>query len=208
MNIQGFLVDSVDRIINKNWEEVLPPPSGAGPNSYLTAVTQHEGQLIEIIDVEKIIAEIVPISEEVPVGILAKNPVEAGKFKGRVLVVDDSSVARRQITRTAEQLGLECDIQKDGRVALDHIHSLLDQGIDVTEHYLMVISDVEMPEMDGYTLTTKLKGDPRTRNLFVLLHTSLSGVFNINMVKKVGADDFLAKFRVEELAERISARLS
>ncbi|MFT4632852.1 MAG: two-component system chemotaxis response regulator CheV [Candidatus Pseudothioglobus sp.] len=207
-HIQGFLVDSVDRIINKNWEEVLPPPAGSGLNSYLTAVTHHEGQLIEIIDVEKIIAEIVPIPEDVPADILAKNPVEIGQFKGRVLVVDDSSVARRQITRTAEQLGLECDIEKGGRAALDHIHRLLDQGIDVTEHYLMVISDVEMPEMDGYTLTAELKGDPRTRNLFVLLHTSLSGVFNIDMVKKVGADDFLAKFRVEELATRISAMLS
>jgi two-component system chemotaxis response regulator CheV len=72
----------------------------------------------------------------------------------------------------------------------------------------MVISDVEMPEMDGYTLTTELKSDPRTRGLFILLHTSLSGVFNISMVEKVGADDFLAKFRAEELAERIAAMLS
>ena len=208
MKIQGFLVDSVDRIINKNWEAVLPPPPGTGSDSYLTAVTQHEGELIEIIDVEKIISEIVPSRETVSEEFLSKNRVAPGQAKGRILVVDDSAVARKQITRTVEQLGLECDIQKDGRAALDYIHGLLDEGIDVTKRYLMVISDVEMPEMDGYTLTTELKSDPRTRGLFILLHTSLSGVFNISMVEKVGADDFLAKFRAEELAERIAAMLS
>ncbi|MFT4721822.1 MAG: two-component system chemotaxis response regulator CheV [Candidatus Azotimanducaceae bacterium] len=208
MKIQGFLVDSVDRIINKNWESVLPPPPGAGSGSYLTAVTNHEGELIEIIDVEKIISEIVPNSGDVPEAFLAANRVAAGEAKGKILVVDDSAVARKQVVRTAEQLGLECDVKKDGKAALNHIHRLLDEGVDVTKRYLMVISDVEMPEMDGYTLTTELKSDPRTRGLFIMLHTSLSGVFNVSMVEKVGADDFLPKFRAEELAERIAALLS
>jgi two-component system chemotaxis response regulator CheV len=68
----------------------------------------------------------------------------------------------------------------------------------------MIISDVEMPEMDGYTLTAELKGDPRTADMFILMHTSLSGVFNLNMVKKVGADDFLPKFKADELAQRVA----
>jgi len=208
MKIQGFLVNSVDRIINKNWETVLPPPPGSGASTYLTAVTQHEGELIEIIDVEKIISEIVPSNEKVSEKFINENKVAAGHSKGRILVVDDSTVARKQIVRTVEQLGLECDQQKDGKAALAYIHGLLDEGIDVTKRYLMVISDVEMPEMDGYTLTTELKSDPRTKGLFILLHTSLSGVFNKSMVEKVGADDFLAKFRAEELAGRIAAMLS
>jgi two-component system chemotaxis response regulator CheV len=57
-----------------------------------------------------------------------------------------------------------------------------------------------MPEMDGYTLTAEIKADPRMASLHVILHTSLSGVFNQAMVEKVGADDFIAKFNPDELA--------
>ena len=66
-----------------------------------------------------------------------------------------------------------------------------------------MISDVEMPEMDGYTLTAKCKSDPRFDGLYIMLHTSLSGVFNKAMVTKVGANDFMAKFSPDELAERV-----
>ena len=66
-----------------------------------------------------------------------------------------------------------------------------------------IISDVEMPEMDGYTLVTKCKNEPAIKDVFIMLHTSLSGVFNKAMVQKVGADDFMAKFSPDELAERV-----
>jgi len=72
----------------------------------------------------------------------------------------------------------------------------------------MVISDIEMPSMDGYTLTTEIRRDPALRSLFVLLHTSLSGVFNHAMVERVGADDFVPKYSENELAQRVSARIS
>jgi two-component system chemotaxis response regulator CheV len=71
----------------------------------------------------------------------------------------------------------------------------------------MMISDIEMPEMDGYTLTTEIRDDPRMANLHIVLHTSLSGAFNQAMVKKVGADDFLAKFRPADLAGRVVDRI-
>jgi two-component system chemotaxis response regulator CheV len=64
-----------------------------------------------------------------------------------------------------------------------------------------------MPEMDGYTLTTEIRRDPRMQNMHVLLHTSLSGVFNQNMVKRVGANDFLAKFQPDDLAGRVVERI-
>ena len=204
MNIQGFLVNSVDRILNKNWETVLPPPAGAGAGSYLTAVTQSDGHLVEILDVEKIISEISPHDESISDELVSRGTKNSGKRKcNHILIVDDSAVARQQIHRTVAKLGLESTLLNDGRAALDHIHALLDDGIDIYEQYAMVISDVEMPEMDGYTLTTRLKADPRTCDLFVMLHTSLSGVFNKSMVEKVGADEFMAKFRPEPLAEKI-----
>jgi two-component system chemotaxis response regulator CheV len=65
-----------------------------------------------------------------------------------------------------------------------------------------------MPAMDGYTLTTEIRRDPALRGLFVLLHTSLSGVFNQAMVERVGADDFVPKYSERELAQRVTARVS
>lgn len=210
MKIQGFLVDSVDRIVNKNWESVLPPPSGAGASvgSYLTAVSDIDGQLIEILDVEKIISEISPTDETISEEFLEENVDKNATYTKKILVVDDSAVARKQIQRTVSKLGLECVLKNDGKQALNHILELLDAGKEITDVYYMMISDVEMPEMDGYTLTAELKNDPRTKNLFILMHTSLSGVFNAAMVKKVGADDFLAKFKAEELAKRVAALMS
>jgi len=84
---------------------------------------------------------------------------------------------------------------------------LADAGEDVTQKLLMIISDIEMPEMDGYTLTAEIRNDPRTSKLHVLLHTSLSGVFNQAMVQKVGANDFLAKFNPDQLAAKVAERI-
>ena len=67
----------------------------------------------------------------------------------------------------------------------------------------MVISDIEMPEMDGYTLTSEIRRDPRLKDLYVILHSSLSGVFNETMVKKVGADRFIPKFSADELVKEL-----
>ena len=73
--------------------------------------------------------------------------------------------------------------------------------------YAMVISDIEMPAMDGYTLTSEIRRDPALSGLYVLLHTSLSGVFNRAMVERVGADDFVPKYSQQELAERLGVPL-
>ena len=204
MKIQGFLVDSVDRIINKNWESVLPPPRGAGNVSYLTAVTHNDDMLIEILDVEKIISEIAPVEQNISEEFIADNAEARRDMERKVLIVDDSLVARKQIQRALEQLGLKSEQKKDGKEALTHIRDMLDEGKRPQDEYFMIISDVEMPEMDGYTLTAELKGDPRTEDMYILMHTSLSGVFNLNMVKKVGADDFLPKFKADELAARVA----
>ncbi|MCU7945799.1 MAG: response regulator, partial [Candidatus Thiodiazotropha sp. (ex Cardiolucina cf. quadrata)] len=71
----------------------------------------------------------------------------------------------------------------------------------------MVISDIEMPKMDGYSLVTAIRENPKLSDLYVILHSSLSGVFNESMVKKVGADHFLAKFMPDELVGRVTERL-
>src|SRR5690554_6010539 len=119
-----------------------------------------------------------------------------------------TGVARNQIRAVLEQLGLEAVLLSDGRQALDHLQALARNGEPPGERYAMVISDIEMPAMDGYTLTTEIRRDPALRGLFVLLHTSLSGVFNQAMVERVGADDFVPKYSERELAQRVTARVS
>ena len=201
---QGFLVSSVDRIVNMNWKDILPPPKAVGKNNYMTAVTKIDDKLVEIIDVEKVLAEMVGMlidfKEE-----QALNSDEAKELK--LLVADDSMVARKQVKATLDKIGLSCDLAKNGSEALQMLKAAVADGKPISETYDLIISDIEMPEMDGYTLTTEVRADERLRKLPIMLHTSLSGTFNSNMVKKVGADRFVAKFDAEELAKEVHAML-
>lgn len=205
--VQGFLVFAVEHIVNLNWEDIHPPPKGSGDNNYLTAVTRSDNRLVEIIDVEKVLTEISPCSEDISPGVVDTDVNQRAQYL-RVLTVDDSMVARKQVTRCLETVGVEVVALNDGRQALDYLRAMLDQGRKPDEEFLMMISDIEMPEMDGYTLTTEIRSDPRMANLHIVLHTSLSGGFNQAMVKKVGADDFLAKFRPDDLAGRVVDRIN
>jgi len=205
-SVQAFLVGGVERILNLNWESIQPPPGGAGRQHYLTAITKVEDRLVEIIDVEKVLAEIVPMNTRVSSDRLDDKLLS--QTRGReVLVVDDSSVAISQLRDTLGQLGLRLHVATDGLRALNQLKRWADEGHDMEEKLLMVFTDAEMPEMDGYRLTTEIRTDPRLRDLYVVLHTSLSGSFNDAMVKKVGCDDFLSKFQPDQLVEVVRRRL-
>lgn len=206
MKEQGFLVGAVERIINLNWEEIHPPPKGTGRDHYLTAVTRFDDQLIEVIDVEKILAEVSPAPEEVSGDALTEQ-LRISALNKKILIVDDSSVARKQVLRCLQALGVAVIALNDGRSAYEYLNGMLSEGRDPAAELLMLISDIEMPEMDGYTLTAEIRNDARLKDLYILLHSSLSGVFNEVMVKKVGANDFLAKFRPDDLVDRVVERI-
>ncbi|WP_462382396.1 chemotaxis protein CheV [Pseudomonas sp. Marseille-QA0892] len=206
-SVQAFLVGSVDRIINLNWESIQPPPGGAGRQHYLTAITKVDSQIVEVIDVEKVLAEIVPMNTKVSEEKLADPLLE--KARGReVLLVDDSSVAIMQLRETMAQLGIKTHVASDGLRGLNMLKKWADAGEVLTDRLLMVFTDAEMPEMDGYRLTTEIRQDPRLKDLYIVLHTSLSGSFNEAMVKKVGCDNFLSKFQPDKLVDVIRERLS
>jgi len=202
--IQGFLVGAVDRIINIGWDQVKAPPSGAGKDSYLTAVTEVDDELIEVIDVEKVMKEVIGGQEEASDEMIDNEVSGTGDH---VLIVDDSSVARNQVKRVCVQVGIECTLLKDGQEAWDHLSKMVDDGTKIADFYSMIISDVEMPRMDGYTLATKIKSHPEMKDVYLILHTSLSGVFNTSMVEKVGANKFLAKFEPDILVQTIQEQL-
>jgi two-component system chemotaxis response regulator CheV len=198
-SVQGFLVGSVERIININWDGILPPPKGSGKASYLTAVTEIENELVEILDVEKILNEISPVDTQVSESVVEN--IDVSKVKDKLIfIADDSVVARNQVKKALTPLGLNIEMAKNGREALIRLRELAAETGNITDKVGLLISDIEMPEMDGYTLTAEIKADPELKDLSVVLHTSLSGVFNEVMVTKVGADDFIAKFHPDELA--------
>ncbi len=202
--VQGFLVGAVERIVNMNWEEIAPPPQGLADGCYVTAVTQVDDKLVEIIDVEKVLKEVMGDTAVVSDGVIDTTIDRSGQT---VLVVDDSSVARNQIRRVLDQLEVESILCNDGSEALQRLRQLADGGEPVGRRVAMVISDVEMPKMDGYTLTANIRKDPDLADLHVVLHTSLSGVFNKAMIERVGADQFLAKYEPDELASLVQERL-
>ncbi|MCS4503253.1 Chemotaxis protein CheV [wastewater metagenome] len=199
--VQGFLVDEVDRIVNVSWEDVLPPPQHIADRGYVTAVTRVDGVLVQILDVEKVLAEV--MGDPVPLDVDFQHSTAPAQ-RNRLLVVDDSSVARNQIRRTLEPSGWDVTVAKNGEEALEWLH---DTDEETLASVALVISDIEMPRMDGYTLTSRIRSDERLRGLKILLHSSLSGVFNRAMVEKVGADDFLAKFDASELGRYVNAML-
>ncbi len=201
--IQGFLVATVDRITNMNWKDILPPPKGSGSSSYLTAVTHVDKEMVEIIDVERVFADIMGHNEDVSSNVMDSASEMNTEKPRHVLVVDDSSVARNQVKRVLEKVGIECTLANDGQAGLEVLQKWADEGTPVNEKIALVISDIEMPRMDGYTLTTKIRKDPRLDGLYVMLHTSLSGVFNNSMVEKVGANHFIPKFKPNELAHTV-----
>lgn len=204
-SVQAFLVKAIERIVNMNWNDIKAPPKGVGKNNYMTAVTEVDDKLVEIIDVEKILSEIISVDMHVEdAGVLLDKNGNKLKF----LVADDSYVARNQVKRTLDQIGVECVLATTGKEALDILKSMADDGLDIQQEFQLLISDIEMPEMDGYTLTSEIRADDRMKNLTIMLHSSLSGSFNENMTMKVKADKFIPKFQAEELVREIKSLLT
>lgn len=205
-SIQGFMVSSVERIVNLNWEDIQLPPEGTDSNSYINAVTTvsetaiagSRGHLVQLIDVEMVLSEVMGEPEMVSAATAEHINIDKA-FDHHVLVVDDSKVACNQIQTALEQIGVRSTVVHNGRQALALLKDWGQMNGPLNRYVSMVISDIEMPEMDGYTLTSEIRRDPKLKDLYVILHSSLSGVFNENMVKKVGANKFIPKFSADEL---------
>ncbi|MDO6610881.1 chemotaxis protein CheV [Shewanella sp. 1_MG-2023] len=209
-SVQGFLVGKVEHIVNMTWSDIMPPPKSAGPNNYLTAITKLQDndveRLVSIIDVEKVLAEIIDYDITLSEGVLDEQL--ASQMPGKkILIVDDSSTARKQVRDTLSQLGIEIIEASDGLQALQLLQRWADEGKDVSTELLMMITDAEMPEMDGYKLTSEIRADKRMSSLFITLNTSLSGSFNHAMVEKVGCDEFISKFQPDLLVGVVQKRL-
>jgi len=204
-NVQGFLVDSVDMIQRLSWNEVKAPPAllASRLGGLVTAVTElDDKRLVMIMDVEKVLAETAGFYEDDGVfdGIVDN---ESNKDH-TVLFADDSSVARAQIKGTLDRMGLRYLQAINGAEAWKMLKNIAEHcevtGRDVRNEISLILTDVEMPEMDGYVLTRKIKADPRFEGIPVIMHSSLSADSNQNLGKSVGANAYVAKFQPRDLS--------
>ena len=155
---------------------------------------------------ERVLADILPYDTDIKDDALSQE-VKAQADGREVLLVDDSPVAIAQARATLSTVGLKVHTASNGLQALNMLKAWADEGLDIYEKLLMVITDAEMPAMDGYRLTTEIRNDSRMKDLYIVLHTSLSGNFNKAMVEKVGCNAFLSKFQPDELARSVKSRL-
>jgi len=201
--IQGFLVRAVDQIEISNWTDVLPPPLGAISTSYLSGVIQKDGELIGILDVERVLEEVLGMDRNLG----AIKDMDASKYirdGQKVLIVDDSSVALKQISRTLDQINIPHLSARDGKEALDILNAQAKQPqTRIMDTIPMVISDIEMPEMDGYSMIQNIRNTPALADLYILVHTSLNGSINAELARDNGANAILEKFVTEELATAV-----
>ncbi len=210
-NKQGFLVGGVDRIIRMSWESIkVPPPMvHSSQQGAVTAVTKLEdGRMVLILDVEKVLADLHPrADEEVFVGIEMVRGL-AGK---RVLVADDSIVARKQIVKTLERLGMKWEETQTGKEALTRLRQLAEvaegAGKSICEYLSGVITDIEMPEMDGFSLTKHIRADSHLKDLPILMHSSLSGKCNVERGQSMGVTDYVTKFNPSDLRDKLVKHL-
>ena len=201
---QGFLVGEVDTILRLDWAQMKVPPAMlvARMGGLVTAVTElNDGRLAMMLDVEKILADTAQVDDSHLFAAL--EPLD--KTDRTVFYADDSSVARKQVERTLEALGVHGIPSVNGKQAWDELQKIAAQaevaGRPVTSYVQLILTDVEMPEMDGYVLTKNVKGDPRFAGIPVLMHSSLSSDANKQLGFSVGVDEYVPKFEPHRLAE-------
>ncbi len=197
---QGFLVDSVDRITRVTWDQVKSPgPALTGADGMVTAITRlPDGRLVSILDVEQILATSFgePAIPEI-------EPIEMGHDLN-VLFADDSPLARREITSVLDKLGVRYQQATNGREAWEKLQAMAGQaqaeGTSLAERVRLVLTDAEMPEMDGYVLARNIKADRRFDAIPVVMHTSLSANGNGAASRSAGVDAYITKFEPITLA--------
>ncbi len=210
---QAFAVEEVNEIVRLEWKHVLSAEGRGG--GLVTSIARLDGaaentRLAQVLDVEQILRDVFPeqqASAEVEAD--SKLHLPAGTV---ILAADDSAVARMMIETGLKSMEVPYIMTKSGQEAWDRLKAMAaeaeSQGKTIRDKVALVLTDLEMPEMDGFTLTRNIKQDPRFSSIPVVIHSSLTGTTNEEHVRKVGADAYVAKFVAEELAETLRRVLS
>ncbi|MES2318946.1 MAG: chemotaxis protein [Pseudomonadota bacterium] len=212
--IPAFAVESVEEIVRLDWSDVLSAEASSVGGT-VTSIASIDGntegtRLAQVLDVEQILWTLSPplpkISTESPGQRIQLPPGTV------ILAADDSGVARAMIEASLTAMGAPYIMTKSGKEAWEKLQSLAasaeKEGKTVSDKVALVLTDLEMPEMDGFTLTGNIKQAKRFKSLPVVIHSSLSGTTNEAHVKSVGADAYDAKFSADELAGTLRNILS
>jgi two-component system chemotaxis response regulator CheV len=211
---QAFAVEAVEDIVRLDWNQVLTAESSAA-GGMVTSIARLDGnvdssRLAQVLDVESIVRAMSPNENA------EKDNLDSSKVVLRpgtiVLAADDSMIARALIENGLQGMGVDYVMTKTGKEAWDKLNAIAAaaaaEGKTIHDKVALVLTDLEMPEMDGFTLTRNIKQTPAFAGIPVVIHSSLSGSTNEDHVRSVGADAYVAKFVAEELAETIRQVLS
>lgn len=208
---QGFLVKAVDNILRLDWSAMRVPPAmlAAEMGGLVTAVTElKDKRLVMMMDVEKVLSETTHFDSD---GLIFKSVKPLGKANRTVFFADDSSVARNQIAKTLDAMQVNHISAINGQQAWIELTKMADYAdasqMPLKEMLQVILTDVEMPEMDGYMLTRKIKADKRFAGIPVLMHSSLSSLSNQQLGKAVGVDEYVPKFEPQKLAQALARLL-
>lgn len=217
-SVQAFAVESVDNIVRLDWSQVHTAEKAVN-GQYITSIASlnddaQSSELAMVIDVEQILYDIAPADHQLHAGKISAQAQQI-KAGATAIVAEDSRVARVMLEKAMAAMAIPARMHVTGQQAWESIEKLLkeaqDEGVPVSDKIALVLTDLEMPEMDGFTLTRKIKSDPRLSGIPVVIHSSLSGSANVDHIRKVNADGYVAKFEINELSsviEEVLARAS
>ena len=214
---QAFIVESVEDIVRLEWSQVISAETSDVAGSLVTSIARLEddtdgSRLIQVLDVEAILQKISPMQTKHDDQLKAVDHSVQLKPGTIILAADDSIVARSLMQKALETMDVPFEMVKSGKEAWDRLNDLARaaeaEGKTIYDKVSLVLSDLEMPEMDGFTLTRNIKQDARFNRLPVVIHSSLSGTTNEEHVRRVGADGYVVKFAAEELATTIRKALA
>lgn len=194
----GFLVRGVQKIIEANWKQVMPPPGALGEQAFVTGLLDLDGEIIQLIDVELLLARIYPESLA-PQAIELTYPQKEALRALNILLVDDSLVARKQLCDALDQLDIRYQVATNGSDAIQ----MLMRDHELRHPVDILVSDIEMPELDGYELTFDVRDNQSLKQPYIILHTSLNSQMSLEYANQVGANEALTKFNADELLTAI-----
>ena len=200
----AFIVDKIAGIHRISWKQISPPDMIDNfdvDNSSITGIVQIDNRNILLLDVEKIVADINPnFAIETHSSVILEKKLTA-------LTAEDSNITRKLITERLVAAGFEIDSHKDGEDAWNKLLEIKEKviaGANLKDLVCVVVTDIEMPQMDGYTLTKKIKGDNILRDIPVVIFSSIITDDILHKGQSVGADVQLTKPQIGFLIDKIN----
>ena len=191
--IIGLRIMLAHRVIKKNWSEMHAPDSyRVGEDNIVMNDTRLEdGSLCLILDYEKFLADVIPqamVDTELSPGNIENLKIPEKLLNGTVLIAEDSKTAQTHLRRIFENSKLKYKIFDNGKLLVNYIDSMRNP-----EEIPAVITDIEMPEMSGFTVIQHLKGQASTHNIPIIVNSSMTGDNNKREADVLGADGFIDK---------------